>query len=117
MPDLTMASAICRIISSLTLHPNLFQLFHPMGGVRAMLEETPCWETTGKEQDSNVKTATQIRFVGIFLRKTALIFVSEGCGWENFKERPIQPLAPMLPQTGDQTQPPSTAYLHAVRYS
>src|SRR6266550_1985255 len=35
MPELTMASAICRIISSLTLHPNLFQLFHPIGGVLA----------------------------------------------------------------------------------
>jgi hypothetical protein len=30
-----MASAICRIRSSLTLQPNLFQLFHPIGGVLA----------------------------------------------------------------------------------
>src|SRR5450755_255726 len=35
MPDLTMASAICRIMSSFTLQPNLFQLFQPMGGVLA----------------------------------------------------------------------------------
>src|SRR5208282_2508678 len=35
MPDFTMASAICRIKSSLTLQANLFQLFHPMGGVGA----------------------------------------------------------------------------------
>src|SRR3954464_15812393 len=30
-----MASAVCRIRSSLTLQPNLFQLFHPSCGVRA----------------------------------------------------------------------------------
>jgi hypothetical protein len=30
-----MASAVWRIKSSLTLQPNLFQLFHPIGGVRA----------------------------------------------------------------------------------
>src|SRR5690242_12575745 len=35
MPDETMASAICRINVSLILHPNVFQLFHPIGGVRA----------------------------------------------------------------------------------
>ena len=40
MPDLTMASAISRIMSSLTLHPNLFQLFQPMGGVAARVV---CW--------------------------------------------------------------------------
>src|ERR1700693_1393647 len=35
MPEATIASAICRIRSSLTLQPNLFQLFHPIGGVLA----------------------------------------------------------------------------------
>src|SRR5580698_3148660 len=35
MPDFTMASAVWRIKSSLTLQPNLFQLFHPIGGVGA----------------------------------------------------------------------------------
>src|SRR5713101_6552802 len=35
MPDFTMASAMLRTNSSLTLQPNLFQVFHPMGGVRA----------------------------------------------------------------------------------
>src|ERR1700738_403317 len=35
MPVLTTASAISRISLSLTLHPNLFQLFQPIGGVAA----------------------------------------------------------------------------------
>src|SRR5258706_7179639 len=43
MPDFPIASAICRIMSSLTLQPNLFQLFHPMGGVRTTLAEGRSW--------------------------------------------------------------------------
>jgi len=39
MPVLTIASAVSRINPSLTLHANLFQLFHPIGGVRASCEE------------------------------------------------------------------------------
>lgn len=35
MPDETMASAISLMRVSLTLQPNLFQLFHPIGGVAA----------------------------------------------------------------------------------
>ena len=35
IPDFTIASAISRIILSLTWFRNLFQLFHPMGGVLA----------------------------------------------------------------------------------
>src|SRR5438309_11384238 len=35
MPLATIASAISLINCSLTLHPNLFQLFQPIGGVRA----------------------------------------------------------------------------------
>src|SRR5688500_18440031 len=35
MPLLTMASAICRTNASVTLQLNLFQLFQPIGGVRA----------------------------------------------------------------------------------
>src|SRR5207237_5377501 len=35
MPDFTRASAMLLIMSSLTLQPNLFQEFQPMGGVRA----------------------------------------------------------------------------------
>src|SRR4051812_37964730 len=36
MPDETMASAVARTVASLTLQANLFQLFHPIGGVSAM---------------------------------------------------------------------------------
>src|ERR1700746_2739368 len=42
MPDFTMASAMLLIMSSLTLQPNLFQLFQPIGGVRAKLAEGAC---------------------------------------------------------------------------
>src|SRR4051812_10283321 len=35
MPLATMASAVSRMSASLTLHWNLFQLFHPIGGVFA----------------------------------------------------------------------------------
>ncbi len=35
MPVAIMASAISLMSCSLTLHPNLFQLFHPIGGVCA----------------------------------------------------------------------------------
>src|ERR1700737_5183715 len=44
MPDLTMASAMPSIISSLTLQANLFQEFNPMGGVRAMVVLFSCAE-------------------------------------------------------------------------
>ena len=40
MPDFTTASAMLLIMSSLTLQPNLFQEFHPMGGVSARFAET-----------------------------------------------------------------------------
>src|SRR5579864_2685108 len=44
MPDLTIASAIPRTSSSLTLQANLFQEFHPMGGVSARpLETADSW--------------------------------------------------------------------------
>src|SRR5215467_9331902 len=40
MPDFTIASAMPRTSSSLTLHANLFQVFQPMGGVSARPLET-----------------------------------------------------------------------------
>src|SRR5579864_896933 len=39
MPDFTIPSAMLLIRSSLTLQANLFQLFHPMGGVSARFAE------------------------------------------------------------------------------
>src|SRR5580700_10266024 len=41
MPDFTIASAVCLMRSSLTLQANLFQLFHPIGGVGASAESWP----------------------------------------------------------------------------
>src|SRR5438445_8969229 len=40
MPDFTIASAMPRTSSSLTLQPNLFQVFQPIGGVRASPADT-----------------------------------------------------------------------------
>src|ERR1700692_2158232 len=57
MPDFTIASAICRIKSSLTLHANLFQLFHPMGGVRASLLS---WATSSDGATSRLNIAIRI---------------------------------------------------------
>src|ERR1700726_1012943 len=42
IPLLTMASAASRINCSLTLQPNLFQLFHPIGGVPANMSSAAC---------------------------------------------------------------------------
>ena len=42
MPVVTIASAMPLIRLSLTSHPNLFQLFHPMGGVSASPLFTGC---------------------------------------------------------------------------
>src|ERR1700751_3368250 len=47
MPDFTMASAMPLIMSSLTLQANLFQLFQPIGGVRARLAEGAGLGVTG----------------------------------------------------------------------
>src|SRR5579863_3247185 len=45
MPDFTIASAVCLMRSSLTSHANLFQLFHPIGGVGANAEScATTWE-------------------------------------------------------------------------
>src|SRR5208282_6442141 len=62
MPDLTTASAIFLIISSLTLQPNLFHEFHPMGGVSARLADRdalPCAGRFGasseRQQETNRK--------------------------------------------------------------
>src|SRR6266568_6347358 len=59
IPDLTIASAIPRTSSSLTLQANLFQVFHPMGGVSAWPFETgfSC-ANTDAANDKNRKIAS-----------------------------------------------------------
>ena len=42
MPLLTIASAICRISVSLMLQPKVFQVFQPIGGVRATPLSSAC---------------------------------------------------------------------------
>src|SRR3954471_19466169 len=55
MPDLTIASAMPRTSSSLTLHPNLFQVFHPIGGVRASpFEVSDCASETAVNSEHRV---------------------------------------------------------------
>src|SRR6202008_4920434 len=64
MPDFTSASAIPLIMSSLTLQPNLFQLFQPMGGVSARLAEGASWMAgccCAHEVKARNKTATMCR--------------------------------------------------------
>src|SRR5262249_831505 len=62
MPDFTIASAIPRIISSLTLQPNLFQLFHPMGGVSARLADGAAF-CAKRAAQASIKTAAHNRRV------------------------------------------------------
>src|SRR5689334_18435604 len=59
MPEVTIASAISRMSLSLTLQPNLFQLFQPMGGVAPT---EGCWATaeTGKQAKAR-KRKTMMR--------------------------------------------------------
>src|SRR5258706_13865692 len=63
MPDFTIASAICRIMSSLTLQPNLFQLFHPMGGVRTRLAEGLSWAISETAPARSDRITTTERFI------------------------------------------------------
>src|SRR5262252_4441678 len=58
MPDFTIASAACLMSVSLTLQANLFQVFQPMGGVRARLAEALVSE---KQAETTNRTAFDSR--------------------------------------------------------
>src|SRR3954466_11264979 len=62
MPEATIASAVSRINASLTLQPNLFQLFHPIGGVWASCSNF--WPAALTEQRQMMK-GRMIRFIGL----------------------------------------------------
>src|SRR3954462_3428199 len=62
MPEATIASAVSRINASLTLQPNLFQLFHPIGGVLASCSNF--WPATLTEQRQMMK-GRMIRFIEV----------------------------------------------------
>ena len=62
MPDFTIASAIDLIMSSLTLQANLFQLFHPIGGVRASLAEMLSSAIRGVATSVSANNARTARF-------------------------------------------------------
>src|SRR5215471_5864269 len=84
IPDFTTASAMPLIMSSLTLQPNLFQEFHPMGGVRARFAETVVcsWandtETRNEATRQNAKVKRLI-FMGNVVPEDAV--GGYGFGW------------------------------------
>src|ERR1700719_2950631 len=60
MPEVTTASAISRISLSLTSHPNLFQLFHPIGGVAA-IDADCAWMVGGNTAQTSKPIAASAR--------------------------------------------------------
>src|SRR6267143_863233 len=72
MPLLTTASAISRMSLSLTLQPNLFQLFHPIGGVGAR-DADVCAEVAGARRAA-VPTRRQARSARIKENHRMFIF-------------------------------------------
>src|SRR5260370_41861928 len=73
MPLLTTASAISRMSVSLTLHPNLFQLFHPIGGVGAR-DADVCADVAGTRRVAKVPTRRQARSARIKKNHRMFIF-------------------------------------------
>src|SRR6266550_913204 len=73
MPLLTTASAISRMSLSLTLHPNLFQLFHPIGGVGAR-DADACADVAGASRVARVPTRRQARSARIEKNHRMFIF-------------------------------------------
>src|SRR5882762_10368445 len=73
MPLLTTASAISRMSLSLTLQPNLFQLFHPIGGVGAR-DADVCAEVAGARSAAKVPTRRQARSARIKENHRMFIF-------------------------------------------
>src|SRR6266542_5713689 len=76
IPDLTIASAMPRTNSSLTLQANLFQVFQPMGGVSAKPFETEFpWPNRDAASDKN-RIMINCLFMFVCL-KQAHTFLSE----------------------------------------
>jgi len=70
MPDFTMASAMPRTSSSLTSHPNLFQVLNHIGGVSAKAGET------GGFCANAVAVRKKIETVRIRIRRLMFIFIA-----------------------------------------
>src|SRR6266853_570413 len=80
MPDLTTASAMPLIMSSLTLQPNLFHEFHPIGGVGASALGFTVFSCAGRPavttKTANTTTATEpLVFMRYVFIRTRCIFV------------------------------------------
>src|SRR5580692_10850559 len=69
MPDLTIASAMLLIMSSLTLQANLFQEFQPIGGVRARSFDTRLFSCAPRQAHSSRTLADAIRTWSLVLMK------------------------------------------------
>src|SRR5258708_18575964 len=67
MPDETMASAAPFTRSSLTLQPNLFQVFQPMGGVRARPFEGGSCANAAAAKNTNENESNMTDVVSCFL--------------------------------------------------
>src|SRR6476620_9637427 len=64
MPDLTIASAMPRTSSSLTLQANLFQVFQPIGGVRARpLDTSDCANETAVSSEHKAARRKESFFI------------------------------------------------------
>ena len=74
MPDLTTASAMLLIMSSLTLQANLFQEFQPMGGVSARLADTEAFSCPKRllQQSTKVKDRKMVRKARLVFMQTFL---------------------------------------------
>src|ERR1700757_3123933 len=76
MPDLTTASAMLLIMSSLTLQANLFQEFQPMGGVGARFADGDVFSCADAMQTKIERKIQSVTRAGlIFMRNV----VSECC--------------------------------------
>src|ERR1700693_5393500 len=76
MPDFTTASSMPLIKSSLTLQANLFQEFHPMGGVSARFAEGEALSCairpvtrSGMQKINNMGETTRLVFMQTFYQK------------------------------------------------
>src|SRR5258707_6469926 len=74
MPDLTMASAMPLIMSSLTLQANLFQEFQRMGGVRARALDVGLFSCAGRaatrrRMPKHTTTTSLLIFMRCFYQK------------------------------------------------
>src|ERR1700739_2540584 len=70
MPDCTIASAMPLMRSSLTLQANLFQEFHPMGGVSARLAEGEAFSCASRQGARSSSVTNRMDSDGLVFMQT-----------------------------------------------